>query len=83
MNETVKTEEKKQKPVCIQHVGKVRQFYVKAERILKIYRGAQPLTKGSRFENTIVLNPGCVVDAEPTLAEWLLKKKDFQKYGVK
>jgi hypothetical protein len=80
----VKVEEKKAiKPVCLQHIGKIRQFYVHADRVIKIYRGAASMQKGTRFEKTVVLNPGCVVDVTPDLAEWLLKKRDFQKYGVK
>jgi hypothetical protein len=79
----VKTETKTVKSVTLQHIGKIRQFYVAAERVTKIYRGAQAMQKGTRFERIIVLNPGCVVDVTPDLAEWLLKKRDFQKYGVK
>ena len=80
MSET-KTEVK-QKVVCLQHVGKIRQFYVLAERVPKIYRGVSKMGN-PRFDKTVVLNPGCVFDATPDLAEWLLKKRDFQKYGVK
>jgi hypothetical protein len=77
----VKTETKG-KSVCLQHVGKVRQIYVDASKVTKIYRGVAKM-QNPRFEKTVVLNPGCVFDATPELAEWLLKKRDFQKYGVK
>lgn len=84
MSEETKEKEAKSKgkSVCLQHIGKIRQFYVLAERVPKIYRGVAKM-QNPRFEKTVVLNPGCVFEATPDLAEWLLKKRDFQKYGVK
>lgn len=70
------------KAVTVQNVGKFRSITVTSDRVIKIYRGAIK-QEHHRLKNLVILAPGCVVDVTPDLAEWLLKKKDFQKYGVK
>ncbi len=84
MAETVKVEKiKKPEPtsVTIQHIGKVRQWTVPKDKVLKVHRGTGKINH-PRFEKNIVLNPGCVVDVIPALAKDLIKSRDFQKYGI-
>ena len=60
--------------------AKVRVFFVNPNQVKKVLRGTY--VQSLPQHNNIALNPGCIVEVDEALADFLLTYKSFKIYNV-